>query len=286
MQEYSKIESMKKIVSIYRNETLNHLDSSVDGVILMIPTLSFSYEDSLDTEKAIQFCQSHNLDIIFGINRLFTENDLPQVTSFIQTHPFGKYYISDLGVANILKKLGKSQSIIYDPQTLICNRLDFETYEAFGFDALSYSNEVPLEGLFALLKTHHNIFYQVFGYRLMFFSKRKLLSLYQQRIGLTFENKNITIRENNRNYELPIFQNQNGTGIYRPYAISLIQEMDRLSSLKYAYFESYGIHDDLLTKVLEAFSKKDEAAYEVLGITTQDGFAYIDSPYTKKGDVQ
>ena len=140
------------------------------------------------------------------------------------------YYITDLGLAHILKEFGLIGRTIYDPITMITNSLDAREFMEYGFKAIGLSNEITLKDTKQIIeKTGIPTFMQVFGYRLMLSTRRTLISLYQEKIQTQFQIENLKIEEATRTDAFPIVETSKGTKIYRSYIISLLNEMNILS---------------------------------------------------------
>lgn len=92
------------------------------------------------------------------------------------------FYITDLGLLYYLLEEKMEERIIYDPKTLLTNAMDIAVWSDFNVNQLGISSEITLEDVRSIIqKTGIRAFYQVFGYRLMFHSRRQLLSLYQEK---------------------------------------------------------------------------------------------------------
>ena len=86
------------------------------------------------------------------------------------------YYITDLGLAHLLKKANILDRVIFDPITMITNSLDAKEFQDYGFHAIGLSNEITLEDTKQIIeKSKARAFLQVFGYRLMLSTRRKLV---------------------------------------------------------------------------------------------------------------
>ena len=86
--------------------------------------------------------------------------------------------------------------------------------------------------------------------------------------------------------EATIFENDNGIYCYRHYFISLLKEMNDLSFLKYAFFETITLNDDEVYDVLSAYKANGEDRLAKLNLNIEDGFAYNDTVYVKEKIVQ
>ena len=169
--------------------------------------------------------------------------------------------------------------------------IDAVNYYDYGFNAISLSNEITIKDLCKIIsKTNVKVFYQVFGHRLMLHSRRKLVSLYGEKIGVDIDKSNMRIVEATRNDSYPIVENDRGTYIYRSYLISLLKELKDIN-LEYAYLESFNLKTDIYIKVLDIFNKYINDEYtlnlalehmSLLNLDIKDGFSYQDSIYNKE----
>ena len=213
----------------------------------------------------------YELISIENINRIIEANKTPILMFNLMVHPFEieqltkevlaykdlnvLYYITDLGLARILKTNNLINKTIYDPITMITNSLDASNYFSYGFNSSGLSNEITVKDLAKIIdKTNVKVFYQVFGHRLMLHSRRKLVSLQGEKIGRDIDKTNMRIVEATRNDSYPIVETGKGTYIYRSYLISLLKEIKQLN-LEYAYIESFNIETETYIKVLEIFNK-------------------------------
>lgn len=200
------------------------------------------------------------------------------------------FYITDLGMAHILKELGAISRVIYDPITMIPNHLDALEYSSYGFYAVGLSNEIPLNDVKKILE-HKEIkgFYQGFGYRQMFYSRRKLISLYEEKIGTKGNHKNMFIQEATRQDQYPIYETEAGTYIYRNYLISLLEVMHELP-VTFLYLEGLQLENEIFLEVLKIYREYQKNPNTVvpiekmrmLNLPIQDGFLFQDTVYHKE----
>lgn len=281
---------MKITCSIYTLKQLNKFAKYIDCAVLNTKKYSLVYED-LDLDKAILFCENNNILPIIAVNKLLHPSDLVSVNEVFEKYISKNilFLVTDLGAIQIAKRLNIINRIIYDPQTMITNKLDLEEYSKIGCDSLSMSLEIPLTDVNNSINDN-SIFYQIFGHRIMFYSNRKLVSLYEEKANIKVSNNHLYLKEATRDDYLPIIENENGTMIYRPYCISLLKEKDIISKFKYGYMESLYLDDDIFLKVLieykNAISKNniDESIANInnLGLNIEEGFTYKDSIYQKE----
>lgn len=283
---------MKITASIYNLKQLNKLIKYVDACVLYTKEASLVYED-LDIDKAISLCISSNITPIIAINKMLYPADIAYIEQLIMKYKDKALFLAtDIAVYNIANKLNCVDKIIYDPQTMITNYLDLIEYSNLGFNSISMSLEIPIKDLIeSIEKTNSKVYYQVFGHRLMFYSKRKLISLYEQKADIKTSKNHLYLRESTRNDFLPVIENANGTTIYRSYLVSLLDNLDSLRLLEYGYLESLYLNDDLFVNVVKIFKSfndgkisKNDAVIRLaeLNLNIEDGFKYQDSIYQKE----
>ncbi len=282
---------MKFAVSIYKNKELETLIDSIDCAVLMVPHCSYVYDESFDVESAIKLCESKGVEVIIAINRVFLERELPALEEAINKYKDYKLLLSDVGAVQIAKEIGVASNIIYDPDTLICNKMELGLYNSYGFDAVAMSNEITLDAVIESYKeTNAPGFYQVFGRKLMFYSKRKLVDIYKQYSGYEFGKENLSLVEYMRDYHTPMFYNDEGFFVYRQYILSLLKHMNELSFLKYAYIETLTIDAEIALKVVNIFKntanlEESQQKLDELELNIEDGFTYKDTAYIKEKTV-
>ena len=109
------------------------------------------------------------------------------------------FLVSDLGALNEGIKLGIENRIIYNPETMITNYLDFNEYSSLGVLSCGVSSEITLSDLKLIYeKNNKSIFYQVFGRRLMFYSRRHLISLYETKNNDKYPHVDAYLKESTR----------------------------------------------------------------------------------------
>lgn len=287
---------MKFTGAIYNINTLYKCGKYLNSAILMCPKYAYIYEDDFPLDEAISYCLFNRIEVILSIQRIFLENELEQIKQFIIKYKNYHFLVSDLGIVQIFIDLGILDHVIYHPDTLICNSLDLSIYNQYHFLSLGLSNEITIQDVKDIYKnTNASIFYLIFGRKMMFYSKRKLLSLYKNYRKLEFDNKDLTLVEEKRSYHIPIYENDNGIYCYRHYYISLLKDIKQLSFLDYGYFESLSLSDDQYLMILKIFNdylnndvslEQSIALLNELNLPIEDGFSYQDTVYIKEKIVQ
>ncbi len=198
------------------------------------------------------------------------------------------FYMTDIGLAYRMKKLGLISRVIYDPITMITNHLDALSYADYGFLAVGVSNEIPLQDVMTIANKVKT-FYQVFGARLMFHSARNLISLYGNKIKKTLENGSYYLKEATRDERYLTIQKKDGTCMYRNYYVCLLKEILDLN-IEYAYLSSLGLTDEVYEQVVALFVEVLQTRDVEMGLSKlsklnlqiEDGFLYQDTIYQRE----
>jgi len=284
---------MKLLTSIYTIEELNKLIDSIDYALINVPKYSLIYKD-IDIDLAISILSKNNKGIVLSINKIMQPFDILEIDKFIDKYKDLNllFYVSDLGVINLFIKKNIINKVIYNPETMITNYLDLKEYYSLGINSIGISNEITLSDLIKMNNlVNSKLLYQVFGYRLMFYSKRYLVSLYEKQSNINIIKNDLYLKEITRDDYFPIIENDNGTFIYRPYLISLLDKINEINFLEFLYVESLYIDIDLFKKINEIYydviknnSNLDDNINKLkeLKLNIKDGFIYKDSVYQKE----
>ena len=284
---------MKLLTSIYTIEELNKLIDSIDYALINVPKYSLIYKD-IDIDLAISILSKNNKGIVLSINKIMQPFDILEIDKFIDKYKDLNllFYVSDLGVINLFIKKNIINKVIYNPETMITNYLDLKEYYSLGINSIGISNEITLSDLIKMNNlVNSKLLYQVFGYRLMFYSKRYLVSLYEKQSNINIIKNDLYLKEITRDDYFPIIESDNGTFIYRPYLISLLDKINEINFLEFLYVESLYIDIDLFKKINEIYydviknnSNLDDNINKLkeLKLNIKDGFIYKDSVYQKE----
>lgn len=279
-------------ISIYDNDSLNKYYSYADACLLMVPKLAISYKD-LNIDEAILLCHKNNIIPILGINRIMHPDDLKNVFDFIEKYKNQNvlFYVSDIGLMEYAKENNISSLFIYNPETMITNGLDLNLYNnLLNPNAIAMSLEITINDFLHATKSFDgNLFYQVFGRRLMFYSNRRLISLYEDKNKTKYPHNDLYLRESTRNDLFPILENEYGTQIYRGYLICYLKYLNSLN-LKYEFIETLYMDTNTMIEVLKIFkaykSSNDLSnsleKLKSLNLNINDGFSINDSVYQKE----
>ena len=282
------------ISSIYNKGQLNNIINYLDGAILMAPRFAINYGD-INLDEEIELLKKHNKMIIIGMDKIFTESELKDAVGILNNYINDKdiyFYVSDLGLIYFAMENHIQNRFIYDPKTMITNYNDAKIYSSFNINALGLSSEITLEDIVKIKEENEfNYLYLVFGKRIMFYAKRKILDIYKRKLDIKNSDNPLYITEFDKNNRYPLIENQNGVAIYRDYFISLNKEISKIKDIKYLYLDSFDIDSNLYLDVIKGYFKylnseisNDELNNIIrnLDINIKDGFLYQDTIYQKE----
>ena len=286
---------MQLIATLNNLERKEEILSLVDGVVVYSSDFSSFKTLGLNKEEIINLINSTNKKVIIDLSFMLENEEISKITEFITS--FKNYncefLCSDLGVVQILKELEMQKRVIYDPNTLITNSYDLGFYLKY-VDSAKISEEITLNDQLKMINMYPGHTTKLlFGYHLMFHSKRHLISMY-----LKFLNKNHQIDNNNsylieqtRHDKYHIIESQRGTALFRPYIINNSSELLSLKNLKYGIVSSLFLDNETYIKVLNIYRliidnkiTEDEGTLLIskLGLNIEDGFKFQDTIYQKE----
>lgn len=242
----------------------------------------FSFTDFLDLIK-------HQKKVFLRLDLLIREKNLEKYkTLILKTKDLDiYYYITDQGLLNYLLSLNLANKTIYDPFTMLTNYEDAITYYNLGLLAIAPSLEIPYKDI---LKFNMPMFYLGFGRRLMFNSKRRLVSLYFQKANIKTNLENLTIIEEKRTDVLPIFEDY-GTYIYRSYFSDNVDLIKENSNIHYILFDSNTLEFKQYLEIVKNgyLYLNNQILFNTycnnilnLNLPIEDGFKYQDTIYQKE----
>ena len=276
-------------------EILIDTDALMAGCDLF-STINFQSFTRDELKFIMDTCHKHNKKFALKLNLMLHE---PMVISFksfvLEFLDADLFYVTDLGALNILKELDLTNKTIYDPNTLICNHLDALIYSDNSKLTIGLCEEITLSDVNTISSyVNGNIFYKVFGYQQMSFSKRHLVSLYleENNIGTKNQKGIYYLKEETRNELYPVLEREYGTIIFRSYIINLIKELKNINA-RYLFIESFLLNSEEVKTALKCIKgilnneMSSEEALEIINkfnLSTDDGFIYNDTVYIKAGD--
>ena len=172
------------------------------------------------------------------IDKIIYENELDEVEAEIKEYKdkgIKYFFYSDLAVYTILKKLNLEESGVYYNPTKITSLIEAEAYFKTLQSPLYITTKVEIEDLITISKDIP-ICYLLYGYRYLFYSKRKLITDFKDEYSLDIKPDYTlyNLKEATREELLPAYEDDNGTFIYTSKPIDNLGKLDKMTSFKFA----------------------------------------------------
>ncbi len=258
---------MKYLTYINSINDLDRLNEFVDG---FIAGSKISYKTNKKFNKAIlkNIIKKANIlskEIFILANKIIYNNDLKSLNElfiFLKDEVITGIIVSDLSTIKVAEKYDLLDKIIYDPNTLITNNIDFNYLEKYKINGAFISNVVDLNTLKSILnKKEIKAFYTGFGYINLFNSKRKLVKLYHEfdnKININNKDKFFNIKEETRTDLMPLMQDENGTYIFSSEIFNATDYIFELDNLDYFVFDNIFISTNEMEQFLKEFKQNNK----------------------------
>ncbi|HHX78559.1 MAG TPA: hypothetical protein GX695_02265 [Acholeplasmataceae bacterium] len=213
-------------------QKINKIKSyEVDGLIINLEGFStfngikFSLNQLDEITKIIK---SSGKKIFINIDRLYGEDDLGQLYELFNVLKNIEYdYIifSDFAVYYYFNKNNDLKRLIYDAKTMGTNTDDLNFYKEKNIKVF-VANELSKKQIKLLSETNNGCF-EVFGYHQIFYSKRPILSLFQEfdKIEEPLNNSLFEIKELSKDVFYKIYESELGIFVYTDYIYCAYKEI-------------------------------------------------------------
>ncbi|MCR4633032.1 MAG: U32 family peptidase [Erysipelotrichaceae bacterium] len=255
---------MELLFTLRKLEPLEKLLPFADGVIAG-KYFTTGYHLSLEEMKqAARFCKTFHKKFYIAMDDFISEDEkmlMYDYLDFIDSIDADGIFFHDLGVYNAAKSYGMLSKLIYDGKTVLCNSFDSAFFLSKGIDSVVFSRELTLEEVKAIVNNlPGRVDMQIFGHLRMSYSKRNFLTNYFRQIGKDYDFKGketLTLVEEQREYKMPIVEDEDGTYIYTDYIFEMFSEIAELKGgLKRGIVDTLFIEDDtLIAQVLRDYKR-------------------------------
>lgn len=192
----------------------------------------FSKDEIREASSNAKNC---NMQFYVLVNRFFMEDELESLRAylhFLKELEVDGIYFSDLAVLYEAKQAGLVHKLIYNPETILTNSFDIQTYLDLGIKMCTISKEITLEDMVHIgNRIHGNLEVIVHGKLNMLHSKRQLLSNYMEFIDSNepvVNREDLYITEENREAKMPIMEDEHGTHIFTGFTLASFEYMKQL----------------------------------------------------------
>ena len=249
---------MSNLVVIPSNkEDINKiLNKDIKGIILGIKSLSI-YPLELDIDSIIEIKNNTDKKVYVIINKMIHNNDLDivrNVLNKINNSNIDGIIFYDLGVFNIIKKMNINKELILSMEHLNASINSHLFYKKRGITGSIVTNDITYKEVLDIKSnTNMNIFYTVYGYLPIFYSRRSLITNYFKYIDKEKHDNRYYIFNNDLRYM--VIEHNYGTIIYSP-LVNLLNKKEELNILDnlvidLSYTDNYDIIDKYINNEKE-----------------------------------
>lgn len=226
------------------------LDKDIKGLIIGVKNLSI-YEYELDVDSILGISNKTDRKIIIAINKMIHNNDLDYVKEVLSKVKNTNISIlfHDLGVLNIIKELNITNELIIYGEHLNLSIGSNSFYKEQGINSSFISSDITYEELNEIKKnTGMNIYYTVYGYLPIFYSRRSLVTNYFKYIDKEVNDDKYYIINKDNKYLIK--EKEYGTIIYSP-LVNLINDLDKIEDIdNYVIDLSYITDNSIIDSIL------------------------------------
>ena len=236
-----------------------------------------------DVEKSVEIAHAAGKKVYVSVNALFHNDRLDDLYAYMQEmeriQPDALLF-GDPAVVMAVRELNITVPLHWSPETIATNWFQVNYWAERGAKRTVLARELSMEEVTEIKENvNAEIEVQVHGMTCMFQSKRSLLGNYflyrdqAMEIENRKENKNMFLHDKERKNKYPIYEDMNGTHIFSPNDICIIDELTELfeagiDSLKFdAILQTpeYTVKvTNLYRQAIDAYFDKGEDAYEDL----------------------
>ena len=184
------------------------------------------------------FDKFSNKSISLLMDKIIYENELEDVTKEIEYY-YSKgvkhIFYSDLAIYTILSKLGLNELGVYYNPTKITSIIEAKAYYDILKTPIYVTTKVKIEDIEKIANDIH-LCYLLYGYRYLFYSKRKLITDFKDEYNVDIPSKHTLydLKEATRDELLPVYEDENGTFIYTSKPVDNFSDISKMRSLSYA----------------------------------------------------
>ncbi|MBQ1287562.1 MAG: U32 family peptidase [Erysipelotrichaceae bacterium] len=255
---------MELLVTLRHIESLEKILPFADGVILGSHFTNGYHLSLEEITQSVRFCRTFHKKVYIIMDDFISEDEkmlMYDYLDFIDGLNVDGIYFHDLGIYNAAKSYGLVSKLIYDGKTVMCNSLDTAFLLDKGIDSIVISRELTYPEVKEILKNHSGrIDLQIFGHLRMSYSRRHFLKNYFKQIGKEYDysgKETLSLVEEQREYKMPIIEDEDGTYIYTDYIFEMFNEICEVKNdIKRGIIDTLFIDDlNLICQVLRDYHR-------------------------------
>ena len=255
---------MELLVTLRHIESLEKILPFADGVILGSHFTNGYHLSLEEITQSVRFCRTFHKKVYIIMDDFISEDEkmlMYDYLDFIDGLNVDGIYFHDLGIYNAAKSYGLVSKLIYDGKTVMCNSLDTAFLLDKGIDSIVISRELTYPEVKEILKNHSGrIDLQIFSHLRMSYSRRHFLKNYFKQIGKEYDysgKETLSLVEEQREYKMPIIEDEDGTYIYTDYIFEMFNEICEVKNdIKRGIIDTLFIDDlNLICQVLRDYRR-------------------------------
>lgn len=226
------------------------INNGIKKIIVGIKNLSI-YSFELDIDNIIKLNEDNDIEIIIAINKMIHNSDLDYVREVLCKIKNTNINIlfNDLGVFNIIKELELDNKLIIYGEHLNLSIGSNIFYKERGVDSTYISSDITYREIIDIKNnTGMEIYYTVYGYLPIFYSRRSLITNYFKYIDRDKNDDTYYIFDRENRYMIK--EKEFGTIIYSP-LINLINDIEKIGCIDNLVIDlSYNGNIDIIDKFI------------------------------------
>jgi U32 family peptidase len=234
-------------------------------------------------EEATKIIHAAGKKVYVAVNALFHNDRLEALDAYLkemQRIGVDALLFGDPAIVVAVRELGITIPLHWSPETIATNWFQVNYWGERGSKRAVLARELSVDEVIEIKEnTKHEIEVQVHGMTCMFQSKRSLLGNYflyrdeAMEIENRKENKNMFLHDKERKNKYPIYEDMNGTHIFSPNDMCIIEELNDLleagiDSMKIdgvlQTFDYVVTVTKLYRQAIDTYFEQGEDAYEAI----------------------
>lgn len=275
---------MKYIIGINKTKNIEELKQYTNKFLIGLKEFTIGMNNYFSFDEIFNMCKSNSkCDFYLNLNRFVLEeniNTLENILKKLKKFDNCFYIITDLGILNMALKSDFSSKIIIDFQNLTTNSFDFNFFQKYHINGSFISNELHKNEIKEILENKKiTSYYYGFGYIPLFFSRREHIRNYLKfnNISQNLEKDHYSLKEETREEQFNILEEQQSFIIYRPNLFYLIKEIEYFKNLDYFVFNPIFFTDEQLIPIVEKITNNEK-----LKMNYDEGFLNREIIYKKE----
>jgi U32 family peptidase len=242
---FEEVISVKKPELLVTPQSVEHvkalLDAGADAFIIGEQKFGLRLAGDFtvaQVEEATKLIHAAGKKVYVAVNAIFHNDRLDALDEYLKEVArigVDALVFGDPAVVMAVRELGITIPLHWNPETIATNWFQVNYWGERGSKRAVLARELSVDEVIEIKEnTKHEIEVQVHGMTCMFQSKRSLLGNYflyrdqAMEIENRKENKNMFLHDKERKNKYPIYEDLNGTHIFSPNDMCIIEELNEL----------------------------------------------------------